>query len=311
MKRVLVTGASGFVGARTIAPLQARGFEVHAVGRGRPATAGTAVWHVSDLLTDDIGGLLDEVRPTHLLHLAWVTAHGAYWTAPENLDWVAASVRLVRAFHAAGGRRVVVAGTCAEYDWGSDCCGAGTPLEPATLYGASKDALRRLLAAYGRTLDLEVAWARLFFAFGPGEQAGRLVASVARSLARNEPVACTEGLQVRDFLYVDDVAGALVAVLDSAVTGPVDVGSGEGVELRHVVLRLESLANCAGLVRLGAVPTRDEPRRIVADAARLRAEAGWRPAFSLDDGLSETLAWWRAREEAAPSPDAGGGYPVA
>src|SRR5215510_11521173 len=114
MKRVLVTGAGGFIGRACIGPLVDRGFEVHAVARTPAVDADTrATWHHHDLLTSgEPARLVDAVRPTHLLHMAWYAVPAKYWTARENVDWAAASVSLARAFGHAGGVRFVGAGTC-------------------------------------------------------------------------------------------------------------------------------------------------------------------------------------------------------
>lgn len=112
--RVLVTGATGFVGRHAVPALLARGFEVHGVGRGVGPNQ-----HAADLLAaEDRRALIARVRPSHLLHLAWDAEPGRYWTSEANLDWVAASLDLARLFAAAGGRRFVGIGTCAEYAWG-------------------------------------------------------------------------------------------------------------------------------------------------------------------------------------------------
>ncbi len=99
--RVAVTGGGGFIGREAVAALQARGAEVHLLGRA-PATLGVTP-HVIDLLAEDPAPLLRAIAPTHLLHLAWYAEPGKFWQAPENLDWVAASLRLVQGFAAAGG----------------------------------------------------------------------------------------------------------------------------------------------------------------------------------------------------------------
>jgi nucleoside-diphosphate-sugar epimerase len=297
VKRLLLTGATGFIGSHAAAPLIERGFEVHALARHRPSGAvkPSVTWHEVDLLDPaSADAVVRDVAATHLLHLAWYAEHGLFWEAQENLDWVAASLRLLRSFHAAGGRRAVVAGSCAEYDWSGDCCDGGTPLRPATLYGVAKDALRRVLEAYARSTGLSTAWGRIFFAYGPGEQPTRVVAAVARAVVAGEAVSCSSGRQLRDFLYVEDVASAFAALADSRASGAFDVGSGGAVELRDLLLRLERLAGRTELVRLGAAPERDEPARIVADPSRLRDEIGWSPAHGLDEGLERTLAWWRS-----------------
>lgn len=140
---------------------------------------------------------------------------------------------------------------------------------------------------------------RVFFLYGPHEKPGRLVSEVAAGLLAGRPVPCTDGAQRRDFLHVADVASAFVALLDSAVEGPVNIGSGEAVSVRSVVAELAPLAGRPDLPRLGALPSRpDDPPLIVADIARLRDEVGWRPRVSLLEGLADTLAFHAAQARA-------------
>jgi nucleoside-diphosphate-sugar epimerase len=301
MTRVLVTGATGFVGRHLLPLLVERGHEVHAVARTVPAEASDEIrWHAADLLerraADD---LIAAVAATHLVHLAWYAEHGRFWHAPENLDWVAAGIALVRGFRVAGGERVVVAGTCAEYDWTGDCCDPETPLRPATLYGIAKNALREVLDGYAGAGGPQTVWGRIFHLYGPGEQPTRVVASVARALVASESVGVSAGDQIRDFLHVEDVASAFAVLLDSDATGALDVGSGSGVAVRDVLERLQSLAGQSGLLRFGEAPRRDEPGRIVADPGPLQA-LGWKPAIELDAGLQRTLDWWREALPANP-----------
>ena len=283
MKRVLVTGAGGFIGRHAPPLLAARGFEVHALARE----------NVNLLDGEATDRIVTEIGASHLLHLAWHTEHGTFWDATENHDWTAATLRLTRSFRAAGGERLVAAGTCAEYEWKDACCGAGTPLRPATLYGAAKDATRRALEAYAVASGLSFAWGRVFFPYGPGEQASRVVAATARAALAGETIACSSGEQIRDFLYVEDVAAAFAELVDSDATGAFDIGSGEGIPLRTVLLTLEELAGRENVVRFGEAPERDEPASIVADASRLRDETSWRPSYELREGLERTLTWWR------------------
>ena len=290
MKRVLVTGASGFVGRAALAPLIARGFDIHAVGR-RPLTIAGVTSHSLDLLAADPAPLLAAVAPTHLLHLAWVAEPGKFWAAPDNLDWLAASLRLVRGFAAAAGRRLTVAGSCAEYDWRVPFLDeATTPLAPATLYGTAKAALFQTLIAAAPVLGLSVGWGRVFFPFGPGEPAGRLLPDVITGITAGRRVACSDGTQIRDFLHVDDVAGALVALLDSDVAGAVNIASGDARPLRDIVGIAAAAAGDPALIDWGARPRQaHEPDRLEANVARLRDEVGYRPHWALATGLADMV----------------------
>ncbi|MDQ3820353.1 MAG: NAD-dependent epimerase/dehydratase [Acidobacteriota bacterium] len=303
MKRVLLTGATGFIGRHCVPSLARRGYEVHAVFRRvdvqGQSPAGSVHWHQADLLRrDQVFELMAEVSPTHLLHLAWYAVPGKYWTSLENFRWVQAGLDLFEAFASAGGRRIVVAGSCAEYEWGADepCSENRTPLKPATLYGTSKHALRIMLDAFAAQEELSAAWGRIFFLYGPHEHPSRLVASVINSLLRGEPALCSHGRQVRDLLYVKDVAEAFVALLGSEVEGAVNIASGRARVLRDVIYEVADMLNRRDLVKLGAVATPSgEPAVLAADVSRLTDEVGWRPERDMADGLEETIAWWKER----------------
>ena len=361
MKRVLVTGAAGFVGRHAVAALTARGFEVHAIGRTAPA--GVHAFHAADLLDPALRrAAVRAAGASHLLHLAWITTPGRYWQAPDNLDWTAASLDLVRTFRESGGTRAVVAGTCAEYDWteiarlpspgsaGEDRDGPAVsatrespderaapmepseekrprrqsssgptangavaeirdgrlaeaaPCRPATLYGAAKYGLRRVLQAYAAEAGLSLGWGRLFYLYGPGETPGRLVGDAARALLQGARLATSEGRQRRDFLHIADAGGAFAALLDSAVEGPVNIGSGEAVPVRELLQTVGALTGRTDLIDFGARPlSPTEPACIEADIRRLAEEVGFAPRYGLARGLAETVADGRAALSTAAS----------
>ncbi len=293
--RVLLTGARGFIGRHCVSRLAARGFEVHAVRSGRgaaPEDAAEAVWHACDLLDATAPEALAlRLRPTHLLHLAWITTPGEYWESPENLLWAEATRRLLDAFARAGGRRAMATGSGAEYDWSEGRCHEETTaLGAASAYARAKDSVRRHLATHEP--ELSTAWARIFWVYGPDEEPRRLVPSIVLALLRGGIAECSGGAQRRDFLYVADVAEALVALLASDVRGAVNVGSGEAIAVRDLALRIGAALGAAERIRFGDAGA--EVPLVVADVARLRHEVGFRPRFDLDEGIARTIAWWKS-----------------
>jgi nucleoside-diphosphate-sugar epimerase len=299
MTRLLITGATGFIG-EPCARAAAGAFEVHTTARGengRVYPGRSQYSHSCDLLdARATERLIESVRPTHLLHLAWIATPGVYWTSPENHRWVEASKRLLLAFARCGGQRAVVTGTCAEYDWTAAgvCREHDTPTRPHTTYGRCKLELGKWADTFGRARGVGVAWARLFWLYGPREHPARLVPSVTRALLAGVPAACSAGAQERDFLHVDDVADALVTLTRSDLTGPVNIGSGEPVAVRDVIAQVADACGRPELVRLGERPTpANEPPLLVADTTRLRNELGWRPRIDPARGLRETVGWWR------------------
>jgi nucleoside-diphosphate-sugar epimerase len=305
-KVVLVTGADGFIGRWSVAPLIERGYEVHAVaGRAGhhpvPAQLQAARIHRADLLDPAaVEALVRAVEPSHLLHFAWIATPGLYWTSPENERWVAAGEHLLLGFVAGGGARAVMAGSCAEYDWSrvSVCEERSSPLARGaglTAYAASKLAMQAVLARVGTEHGLSNAWGRIFFQFGPDEHPERLVASVILNLLRGREAPCTHGRQIRSFLHVADVGAAFAALLDGAAQGPVNIGSGERLSLAQLLEYIGLQIGRPELVKLGArAAPPSEPPVLVPDVERLRDEVGWQPRFTLAAGLADTIAWWRA-----------------
>ena len=297
-RTVLLTGASGFVGRPTLDALLARGFDVHATSRGAPpASPSRMTWHKADLLDASARRrLIARTRPTHLVHLAWYVEHGKFWTAAENSAWLEASLDLLRLFGDCGGRRALLSGTCAEYDWTRDSINPlreNDPSRPNTPYGRAKLALFEQGTKLAADAGFSLSSARLFLIFGFREDSRRLVPSIIRGLLANEPVALTSGRQIRDFLDTRDVAAALAAILDSAVAGPVNVGSGRGLTLREAG---EMLAKISGrsekLLRFGALPDREgEPKSLVADITRLTKEVAFTPASTVERRFAECLQW--------------------
>ena len=341
-KRVLLTGATGFIGRWAIPALLRRGYEVHAVGRcvssphgktdvgsqrsevrgqgslddlvdtAYPTRGDDSVlstqysalhWHVCDLFNPtETAALIHSVRPTHLLHFAWYAEHRKFWTSPLNIDWAAASLLLLRAFADAGGHRAVCAGTCAEYDWSHEACfERETPTRPRTLYGVCKNSLREVAERFAERAGMSFAWGRIFLLFGPDEHPDRFVPSIIHPLQGGQPAACRAGSHVRDFLHVADVADAFASVLDSRVTGPVNIASGEARSLGRVAEYLADRLSRRSLLSVGSTPsTPDNPVVLRADTSRLRIEVGWHPRFNLTTGLDDVIAHSAASASLSP-----------
>jgi nucleoside-diphosphate-sugar epimerase len=297
VKRVLITGASGFIGRYCLQPLLDRGYKVHAIAR-RPSHFSSAVdWHPADLLEKGAAAAIARsVAATHLLHLAWCATPVDYLKNPANRQWAAITLELASAFRSAGGERFIGAGSCAEYASSPKPSAEDTtPLHPTSLYGESKVTTYRALAALAESTSLSFAWGRIFLPYGPYQARARLIPSVITALLHRLPIPCPAGDQIRDFIHVQDVADALVALLDSDLTDSCNIGSGLPVSARDLVTLIARMVAGEDALHFDAPQQRGgEPAFIVADTRRLHNELKWSPRLTLEDGLTRTIAWWRS-----------------
>lgn len=290
--KVLLTGASGFLGQHVLQCLLEQGLDVVILGRSRPVGTEHCVWHKVDLLTSqNLAEELVNSQATHLIHLAWYAEHGAYWQSPLNLRWVDASMRLLQAFSNHGGRHAVMVGSCAEYDWSHGYLReASSPLAPASLYGSAKDATRRLAQAWSVSTDLSLAWAHVFYPFGPGEAKGRMLPSLIEVFRGRAPAFGVNAAAYRGLLPVQDAARALVHLLLQGCKGRFNICSGQPIVIETVVRDLARLcdADPAPVLRLASARPGD-PHFLVGDNRRLLS-TGWQPTQTLQQGLEFQLA---------------------
>jgi nucleoside-diphosphate-sugar epimerase len=293
-RKFLITGASGFIGRHVVSELLGQGHEVVALSR----SANFGVPEVSvlhcDLLTGaNLFSAVHEAQADTLLHLAWETRHGYYWNASENLDWLAASTLLIKTFRETGGRRVVVAGTCAEYDAPADaiCDAFSTPCVPKHLYSASKDSLRRVIEAYARRADLSFAWARVFHLAGPGEADGRLVPTAIQAFAQGRSFEVKNADKRLDLMDVRDCGRSFAAVAASEFEGPLNIGSGELVAIGELVNELAELLGRSRISAKESAAGSDEGLSDrCAELTGLRKVLGFKPIYSLRDTLLAAIA---------------------
>lgn len=302
--RILVTGAAGFVGSHLVRAALARGHEVVAAVRAPDRIAALGAAPGLTTTAADLGdrhamrGLAD-TAPDVALHCAWAIGPD-YYDSPASLACVGGTLALLQGLADAGCPRVVLVGTHLELAPSDDDLTESAPVAPRGLYAVCKDAVRRIADARLAPTTTSLVWARLFNLYGPGQAEWALVPTIARDLLAGRQCAMTHGEQRRGFLHVCDAADALLAVAESPIRGVVHVGSDEVVRVRDVALRIGEHLGRTELLAFGArtAATGDAPR-VVAGTARLRSEVGFHPRVPLDDGLRDTVDWYRARARQA------------
>ena len=306
--RVLVTGASGFIGRHAVKKLIAAGCSVCATSRH--PEGGGETGDVTMLPADLLDGsatpkLIDQAQASHLLHLAWTTSPKVFWTSPDNERWLSASRDLIRCFADHGGQRVVVAGSCAEYDWNDpalidgNCGEDSVPCRPATPYGQAKNTLWQWM---NDEIGLSKAWGRLFNLFGEAEAPERLVASVISELLNGRPALLGPCTNTLDFMDVRDAGRALAQLAISPVEGAVNVASGVAAPLSEIVDFIAKRLDGLDQLRIGALPQKPGPERLVASVHRLQEEVGFTPQYSLSEGLEDAIRWHKTTMKSRATP---------
>jgi nucleoside-diphosphate-sugar epimerase len=301
--RCLVTGATGFLGSRLVRRLLDHGLSVAALLR-----PGTDPWRIRDVLgrVEVIEGDLEDLRPARdpvsrfgaggVFHLAWSGV-----TRPDRDDparartSVRGSIELARAVLDGGCRILVGLGSQAEYGRPSSVLDEALVPAPDTPYGKAKVEVHEAFQALAASAGCRLAWLRLLTAYGPMDDDRYLVPYVIRTLLRGQVPELTGGSQRWDFLYVDDVAEALVATAASAhASGTFVLCSSTGHPVREVAERIRDLVDPSLPLGFGKIAHDPQARDLVGDGSRLRAATGWEPRVGLADGLARTVAWYRA-----------------
>lgn len=284
--KVAVTGATGFIGRHVLTALIRRGHQVLVVGRTPLKGQDKAVFVEVDLLQERDHKWISVHNPSHLVHMAWYADHGKYWTSPLNLNWCDATMRLIQSFADQGGERVVVAGTCAEYDWSFGYCQEErTPCQPTSLYGTVKDCTRRMLEKICDIRHISLVWGRIFMPFGIGENPQRLLPSVVQALSGlRQPF--TIGLyQWRDILPVEVVAEGFAFLTGHRDSGTFNICSGRPTQLNEVIIRVSDILGKSPSLFLDKGDFSISPGAFLVGDNRLLLSKGWQPQYDLWNDL--------------------------
>jgi nucleoside-diphosphate-sugar epimerase len=290
--RVLVTGATGFVGQHLCRKLVELGATTY--GLSRSASLDTVPSGVKPIAADvtqrdDVIKALDQVRPSHVVHLAAVGATEPFLPTEEaNRVNLTGTIHILEASQAVGLERFLHVGTAYEHS-------AASSQHPHNPYVASKVAAWSFWRDFTHQHQLDAAAVRLYYVYGPQQIRGLIPAAV-QAAQSHERFDMTAGEQWRDFVYVTDVIDGLLAALTAPnVCGQTyDIGTGVGLQVKTAVQRIFEIMESRGQYALGALAYRPhEEMELIASPEAAQRELNWRAQISFEAGLVKTIEAYR------------------
>jgi nucleoside-diphosphate-sugar epimerase len=254
---------------------------------------------LSHFRAQSLPGAINLGKLDAVFHLAWFGVTAEFRNDPDQIRInLIATLELWEAARKAGCKIWIGLGSQAEYGRVDHVLREDTPTSPGTAYGVAKLAAGLTTAKMSEICGVRHAWLRLLSAYGPGDDERHMIPSVINAFLAGRRPALTLGEQIWDYIYVDDVAEALCAVLETDTSGIYNLGSGSAITLRTVVEKIRDLIDPSLTIGFGEVPYRpDQVMFLEADISNLCAATSWRPRTSLTEGLTQTIAWARKRTQ--------------
>jgi nucleoside-diphosphate-sugar epimerase len=295
-EKVLVTGASGYIGPHLCLRLCKSGDEVHAVSRMRQHGEDSCPnWWQGDLADIDVvRDLLKTINPDVIFHLAGHAAGGRELelVLPTFHSNLATTINLLSVAAEIGCRRIVLPGSLEEPN------SLDAEVLPSSPYAASKWAGSAYARMFHKLYETPIVIARLFMTYGPGKQNPRkLIPYVITSLLRGRAPKVSSGERQIDWIYIDDAVDGLIAAARAPdVEGCViDLGSGSLVSIKTMVHKIMDLMDPSLEPLFGASPDRPMEQVRVANIENTNSKIGWEPSTLLESGLQKTVDWYRTK----------------
>jgi nucleoside-diphosphate-sugar epimerase len=314
--RVLVTGATGFIGSHLVRRLVSEGADVHALSSTVSSIYPVRLLDIRDRITVHEANLTDptamsvlahRVSPRLVFHLGAYTHVGKSWHRVDECVQtnVQGTVNLLQALAPTGYERFVYTSTSEVYGDIPVPFAEDSTVNPLSPYSVSKYAGERFCRMFHLGRGWPVVVVRPFNAYGPAQSPDRIIPEIIVKALTKERLAMTQGLQTREFNFAEDLAeGFIRAATVPGLEGQVlNLGGGEEVSMRDLAATVLDLMGGPIVPEFGALPDRPtEIPRMYSDTRRTREILGYQPRHSLQAGLEKTIAWYRAELDQECSP---------
>lgn len=291
MEKMLITGATGFVGKNFLECVNREKYEICTVQRGQ--SCGEIESCRADLFNlDYVKYVIERVHADILVLFAWNVKSQTYWYSMENHKWVDATIYMAEQFLNQGGKYIVFAGTSASYDYSYGILTEDSKMEhPDSVYGISKLYASHMLRTLAESNGAKYMEARLFSVFGPYERTGRLITNTIGSLMNDQHVINYKWKLERDYIYIKDAVRAIGHLVDLRAEGVYNISSGRAISIEAII---ETIAYCMGkkdLIILSEFDGTGEYMMIQGNNKKL-LETGFEFQYSFEEAIKEEIEWF-------------------
>ncbi len=294
--RILLTGSSGFIGNAFLRLAIKNGHEIGALLLPELNTPSGLESHpqikwLHGSLDSAPWNKIKDFAPQVCLHTAWITTPGIYLNSPSNYSFLKSSLDFIKQAVNYGVQNVIVTGTCIEYrPSNTPLIEDKSPVEPETIYAKCKHQLHRELLTELEKMNCRLCWTRIFYPYGIGEHPDRLCSFIIKKLINNKKVLLNSPLSTKDYIYIDDIAEALLTLVEKQFSGTANIGTGEGITVREIAGLISTMLDKNGLIEENNQNLSID--YTVADITKLK-NLGWKQKISIKEGLNRLINYYR------------------
>lgn len=297
MEKVLITGASGFIGKGILEQIiKENKYEIYAITTSKKKLSEFNNINIIEANLhnrQDIEQIMKSIRPNKMIHLAWkLEGNDAFQKNGSNLEWVNISINIIMEFVKYGGKRIIFAGSSSEYDFTEQKISENYLGNTINFYGSCKKSITSLASEYCEMNDVEFVTARFFSVYGKyDDREGRAIPTAIKKIINGEPITCKAPNNIWDYIYIEDAANIVIKLLESNYCGIMNIASGNEYKMKTVFETIGDILNAKELILFEN--ENEHGVMLVADVNNMKDVLHYKCKYSLREGLEKTIEWYK------------------